>query len=134
MSDMATTKVLLIGQDGTRRYVETPCEPINEWLCITPEFGGTKHGQLLFSGAFKVTHIPSGQSASTGAGCIECARYAGQMLAKLDWPNAPESTSEAEYRAWFKRHPAELVKDVGAARELTWFCDAEECEPREVPS
>lgn len=122
---------LLGGKDGREARVQTACEPINEWLCITPYVAAYEEdGDLVLSGRFAVTHIPSGMTASRGSGCIECARYVGRALAELDWPNAPAEVNSAAYTAWLDGHAPELVDRVRTVLDLSWLCDAEDCAPR----
>lgn len=103
-----------------------PCEPINEWLAITPDFGMDKDGKTSLSGAFAVTFRPSGTRLSEGAGCIECCRSAGKALAALDvnWSTLTADTG-AE---WLAALPAETQHALAEARTVEWLCDAELCE------
>lgn len=104
----------------------TPCEPVNEWLAITPEIGMEEDGTSRLIGAFVVTHRPTGTVLTEGGGCIECARLAGRELAALDvdW-----STLTSDYaEAWFAELPQDVKYRFWEVRPVEWACDAEPCE------
>jgi hypothetical protein len=107
--------------------IVVPCEPINEWLAITPEFAMDDDGNTLLTGRFNLTHRPTGLEFGDGSGCAQCVRSAGQWLAtlNLDW-SALRPDSNAEWLAGLSQ---EQRFELGDARAINWSCDAEDCEP-----
>src|SRR5262249_27785047 len=64
--------------------VVVACEPVSEWLAITPTFGMNTGGETYLGGNFTITHIPTGlRLSAVGIGCINCCRNAGRRLAGL---------------------------------------------------
>ena len=102
-----------------------PCEPINEYLAITPAFCMDQDGNGLLDGGFAITHTPTGAAITDGTGCIECARAAGKRLAALDWSAVTQDNTEE----WAGRLSDEDRQTLLHYRALEWGCDAEYCEP-----
>lgn len=108
--------------------VTVPCEPINDWLAITPMFGMDRDGNTNLDGGFTVTHRQTGLALAEGPGCIECCRWSGRMLANtgIDW-SALTSENSLEFSVGWS---TEDKTAVAVARALEWGCDAEVCERR----
>jgi hypothetical protein len=106
--------------------VAVPCEPINDWLAITPMFGMDADGNTNLVGGFTVTHRPTGMWLAEGPGCIECCRWSGRMLAStgIDW-SALTSENSLEFSTGWS---VEDTTAVAVARALEWGCDAEVCD------
>lgn len=104
-----------------------PCEPINEWLAITPSFGMDEDGNSHLHGAFTVMHRPTGRNVVEGEGCIECCRSAGKALAALDadWSTLTPANSVE----WSAALSDDTKVAFTAARSVGWLCDAKDCEP-----
>jgi hypothetical protein len=109
--------------------VTVPCEPVNEWIAITPVFGMDHEGRSWLDGRFIVTHLPTGMSLVEGPGCINCCRNAGRALAatSVDWSVLTRENSAEISKSW----PAEVRLVIAEARAVEWVCDAEYCEPTE---
>lgn len=114
-----------IGLDETWR-VKVPCEPLNEWLGITPHFGVDENRQITLDGRFTITHIPTGWSLPDGSACYSCCRYYGMKIAALglDWSTVTPDNAKA-WRLTLSVHEQEVIV---LAHGLAWRCDAEECE------
>jgi len=106
--------------------VVVPCEPINEWLAITPVFSMDMDGKTWLDGTFSITHLPTGQAFSEGSGCINCCRRAAAGLLALDadWSLLP-GTNGAEFVASLDEHQK---FELSTLRELDWSCDADYCD------
>jgi hypothetical protein len=107
--------------------VTLPCEPINEWLAITPVFGMDDDGNSALDGGFTITHRPTGGNIVEGPGCIECCRSAGKVLDGLgiDWAGLTKETSNA----WAAALPDDVKRKFAEARAVAWSCDSYTCEP-----
>lgn len=106
------------------------CEPINEWLAITPFFGMDSDGKTWLDGTFTVTHIPTGRNIVDGSGCIACCRHAGKVLSALaaDWSTLT-STNGTE---WSANLDEATQRAFAEARPVEWACDAEYCDDDEA--
>lgn len=110
--------------------VLVPCEPINEWLAITPEFYMDDQGKTWLDGTFQITHLPTGMAFSTESGCIACARNAGRSLVALDldWPTLNAATSTEEREAWSAALTDKQRLVLSTVRNLDFMCDADYCD------
>lgn len=103
-----------------------PCEPINEWIAITPVLGMDKDGNA-FLGTFTITHRPTGSTLGDGDACINCCRASGRKFASL--PSADWSALTADNAAeWLASLTEEDRQTFHLYRALEWGCDAEYCE------
>jgi len=110
--------------------VTVPCEPINDWLAITPVFSMDAGGKTWLNGGFTVTHRPTGLIVADGPGCIECCRAAGKELASLDVDWATLNAGNG--REWAAALSDGTKRRLGNARAVDWSCDADYCYPRPV--
>lgn len=104
-----------------------PCEPINDWLAITPAFGMDDEGKSWLDGGFTITHLGTGRAVSDGAACINCCRASGKKLASLataDW----SALTEDNATDWLARLSDEDRSTFGLYRALEWGCDADLCD------
>jgi hypothetical protein len=103
-----------------------PCEPINEWLAITPGTGTDDEGNSRLVGGFTITHVPTGMNTCEGFACINCCRGAGEKFAALhaDWSSLTAENSIE----WFAALSEQDRDTFGLYRGLEWGCDAELCE------
>ncbi|WP_433651062.1 hypothetical protein ACQP2C_00015 [Micromonospora zamorensis] len=104
-----------------------PCEPINDWLAITPVTGLTDDGQPVLGGTFTVTHLPTGTTLGDGDACINCCRASGRKFASLttaDW-SALNADNAADWLAALSHDDRQAF---GLYRALEWGCDAEYCD------
>lgn len=108
--------------------VTVPCEPVNEWLAITPVFGMDRDGNTFLEGTFTITHQPTGIKLADGCGCIVCARNAGKAIAELgiDWSGL--GMDHDANTAWFAGLPEETKRDFQMVRDVEWLCDANYCQ------
>lgn len=106
--------------------IEVPCEPIDDWLAITPTVGMDDAGNSILVGDFTIAHRPTGRMVSEGPGCIECCRYAGRKLAELgvDWSALVVDNS----REWAAGLTTEQQQQLAEHRAVAWRCDAEPCD------
>lgn len=107
--------------------VTIPCEPINDWLAITPVFAMDAETYATFyDGTFAITHRPTGALFSEGAGCIECCRAAGRLMTALDvdW----SALTGDNGRGWWAALPESIQLDLSTIRAVEWACDAEYCD------
>lgn len=117
--------VTIVTDSGT---LTVPCEPINDWLAITPAFGMDQDGRSLLVGAFTLTSRTTGTAVGDGAACINCCRAAGEKLANL--PSADWSALNADNAAaWLAALDPEDQATFHLYRALEWGCAAEYCEP-----
>jgi hypothetical protein len=84
---MALISVTLAGQSGNPAH-PVAGEPVCDGLAITPEvraYGADDAAQ--FSGAWHLTHVPSGLAYTRRAVCISCVRHIAQMAVRsgVDW-------------------------------------------------
>lgn len=110
--------------------VAVPCEPVGDWLAITPAFGMDEDGNTFLQGGFTITHVPTGNDLSDGPGCIECCRRAAKALIEtgVDWGAL---TGDDYGQATFESWSPEVREAVTLARLVEFCCDAEGCEPGE---
>ncbi|MDH6460152.1 hypothetical protein M2302_000303 [Micromonospora sp. A200] len=104
-----------------------PCEPINDWLAITPATGKTDDGRPVLGGTFTITHLATGATIADGDACINCCRASGRKLASLqtaDW-SALTANNAAD---WFAGLSEDDRHTLSLYRALEWGCDAEYCE------
>ena len=102
--------------------VSLPCEPINEWLAITPVVGMDVDGKTWLIGTFMVTHRPTGTALLFSSGCIYCCRQSAEVFARFDWSStADEGGVEAMVAAFDdeQRRVFSLAMNV--------WCDTEYC-------
>ncbi|TBL29076.1 hypothetical protein EYA84_25330 [Verrucosispora sp. SN26_14.1] len=107
-----------------------PCEPISEWLAITPVVGMDKDGKTWFDGGFTITHLPTGLAFGEGPACINCCRSSGQKFAAMDtdW-SALTAATASEWAAGLSDADRETLM---LYRPLEWRCDAELCDAPEA--
>jgi hypothetical protein len=101
--------------------VVVACEPVGEWLAITPTFGMNTLGGTYLGGDFTITHIPTGLRLAEGSSCIECCRHAGRLLAGLavDWATLTANNASQ----WANALDADARQALAAARAVGWACD-----------
>ncbi len=106
--------------------VTTPCEPINDYLAITPAFGMDTDGKTWLLGGFTITHRVTGTSIAEGMGCVECCRWAGKEMAALeaDWSTLTSDNG----KGWFAAIPEAAQRRFMEVRAVEWMCDAETCD------
>lgn len=120
LKPIPTATITLVGGDVTTTLV-VPCEPINEWLAVTPHIDGENGGLY---GTFAVTHLPTGLRAS-GDACIECARAAGRALAALpvDW----STVTRDGFKEWMQALPDGMWNAVYEAAHSVAYCYSMRC-------
>lgn len=108
--------------------VTVVCEPVNEWLAITPGFGMDPEGKTWLTGTFYVTHLPTGTRLAGGdeGVCVNCCRKASLELAAMsaDW-TALTTDNSIE---WANALPDDAKAALTGARDVSWTCDTEYCD------
>lgn len=84
--------------------MQLPCEPIGEYLAITPEVAYGTSGAARITGGWAITHLPTGWAVVRGAGCIRHARRAARRLAELvDWRTVTTMDASRDWPAEAQR-------------------------------
>ncbi|MEU8371175.1 hypothetical protein [Micromonospora tulbaghiae] len=114
----------IVTDEGT---VIVPCEPINDWLAITPATGRTDDGRYVLGGTFTITHLPTGATIADGDACINCCRASARKIGSLataDWSTlTADNTSE-----WSAALSEQDRETLALYRALEWGCDADLCQ------
>jgi hypothetical protein len=107
--------------------ITVPCEPIGNGMVITPTFGMDEDGKSLLGGDFIITHEPTGTILSDGPGCIECCRSAGKAILAtgIDFAELDRTNSAEVAASWSD----DVRMAFSEARQVSWSCDAENCNP-----